>query len=260
MAPELLVNDLRLKDASIFDLMQADEWAYGMVVFNIINPGLQHPYERNIEMCPSNTPMSMLQDFVKKNEMPAAQDKYQELHRREWAGLKKVYESCAQVHLSSRPTMKKVISMIRTHRHPSAVSDSTLQKNPIEIHLLVSQSTAIQNVDQELQNIPAGNLAQSAEIHIPDDATNACAFLAILIAHELIESEHMSWDCIAETAESIIVSFPHVFNRFRDVSMHYDVMEAYTLLKDKNCFPTEIYDFTEELPYPLVAKNSCLKR
>ena len=83
MAPKLLVNDLRLKDASIFNLMQADVWAYGMVVFNIINPGLQHPYERNIEMCPSNTPMSMLQDFVKKNEMPAAQDKYQALHQRE---------------------------------------------------------------------------------------------------------------------------------------------------------------------------------
>ncbi len=69
----------------------------------------------------------------------------------------------------------------------------------------------------------------------------------------------MSWDCIAETAESIIVSFPHVFNRFRDVSMHYDVMEAYTLLKDNNCFPTEIYDFTEELPYQDDALSPCGK-
>jgi hypothetical protein len=39
MAPELLVKDLRLKEASLTDMINADIWAYGMVVFNIINPG-----------------------------------------------------------------------------------------------------------------------------------------------------------------------------------------------------------------------------
>ena len=51
MAPELLVKDLRLREASLTDMINADIWAYGMVVFNIINPGLKHPYEKNLENC-----------------------------------------------------------------------------------------------------------------------------------------------------------------------------------------------------------------
>ena len=85
-----------------------------------------------------------------------------------------------------------------------------------------------------------GNCQQStcySNLEIPNDATNPCAFLAILIAHELRELENMSWRCVADTAESIIVTYPQVFNRFRDVSRHYDVMEAYSLLKNHNCLP-----------------------
>ena len=41
MAPELLANDTAVKEASIADLMKADIRVYGMVVFNLINPGLQ---------------------------------------------------------------------------------------------------------------------------------------------------------------------------------------------------------------------------
>ena len=69
------------------------------------------------------------------------------------------------------------------------------------------------------------------------------------VAHELRELENMSWRCVADTAESIIVTYLHVFNRFRDVSRHYDVMEAYSLLKNHNCLPGNCYGLTEELPY-----------
>ncbi|CAB4017313.1 Mitogen-activated kinase kinase kinase A [Paramuricea clavata] len=249
MAPELLVNELQLKEASLADLIMADVWAYGMVVFNIINPGLKHPYELNIEnCCVRDTPLNMLQGFAKEKEMPVAQHKYESHHQGEWANLKIIYESCTTICPSSRPSMKEVVNMMRADKRSTTSSSSTPHGNATEIHLRISQASAIGNVDQELlkgQEIINDQSVYHAEPEIPGDATNACAFLTILIAHELHESEVMSWRCIAETAESIITIYPHVFNRFRDTSLHYDIMEAYTMLKDNNCLPDDRYYLTE---------------
>ena len=252
MAPELLVNELRPKEASIADLLKADVWAFGMVIFNVINPGLQHPYEINIEKCTTETSLDILQEFLKNDEKPIFQSKYESFHQGEWAGLKRIYQTCTAIESSSRPLMVEVIKMICREKQTTRNTSLSQEGSLAEIHLKVSQTTAVENVDRELQKTHDGNYEQSTcytNLEIPDDATNACAFLAILIAHELRELENMSWRCVADTAESIIVTYPHVFNRFRDVSRHYDVMEAYSLLKNHNCLPGNCYGLTEELPY-----------
>jgi hypothetical protein len=70
-----------------------------------------------------------------------------------------------------------------------------------------------------------------------------------MAAHKIInDAEDLSWEDMAEMAELVLVTFPRVLNRFRDISSHYDVLEAYKLLKANNCLP-DIYQFTEELPY-----------
>jgi hypothetical protein len=244
MAPELLVKDLRLREASLTDMINADIWAYGMVVFNIINPGLKHPYENNLEnCCAGDAPLHVLQRFAKENVMPVAQPKYALRQKEEWAGLKKIYETCATISPSSRPSMTEVFKLVQAERKSTTIT-SSLQRNSMDVHLKVSQATAISNVDQELQK----EQENVGDQDIQDDATNACAFLTVLMAHELHEANEMSWDDLVTTVESIIVTEPHVFNRFRDVYQYYDVVEAYTLLKINNCLPDR-YAFTEELPY-----------
>ena len=49
MAPEVLIKNLYAGNASIPFMQKADMWAFGMVVFCIINPGLKHPYELNMQ-------------------------------------------------------------------------------------------------------------------------------------------------------------------------------------------------------------------
>ena len=44
MSPELLVEEKRLTKASIADLIMADVWALGMVIFTLLNPSLKSPY------------------------------------------------------------------------------------------------------------------------------------------------------------------------------------------------------------------------
>ena len=83
MAPELLVNELRPKEASIADLLKADVWAFVMVIFNLSNPGLQHPYEINIEKCTTETSLDILQEFLKNDEKPIFQSKYESFHQGE---------------------------------------------------------------------------------------------------------------------------------------------------------------------------------
>lgn len=44
MSPELLVEEKHLTKASIADLIMADVWALGVVIFTLLNPSLKSPY------------------------------------------------------------------------------------------------------------------------------------------------------------------------------------------------------------------------
>ena len=50
MAPEILIKNWSVRKASLPFLQKADLWSFEMVVFCIINPGLNHPYELNMQM------------------------------------------------------------------------------------------------------------------------------------------------------------------------------------------------------------------
>ncbi|CAB4026215.1 serine threonine- kinase, partial [Paramuricea clavata] len=105
MAPELLMNSPAVTEASLADFMMADIWAFGMVVFNLINPGLQHPYELNMKNH-VRTPLILFQEFARKNERPVMQSKYESLQSGEWAGLKNTFELCTTFEPLSRPSIK----------------------------------------------------------------------------------------------------------------------------------------------------------
>ena len=65
MAPEILAKGCRLTSASVEDLMKADIWAYGLVVFSLTNPGLKHPVEVNMLTCIGTyTPLQCLEVFL----------------------------------------------------------------------------------------------------------------------------------------------------------------------------------------------------
>ena len=245
MAPELHGKENRLREASLDDMKRVDVWAYAMVVFCIVNPGLKHPYQRNVEdYSEEDTPNCLVQKFIEKNEKPLFQEKYASRHQEEWAGLKRVYENCAKISPSARPEVREIVKMVRIEKLATTASE-----NPMEVHLKVSQYTSVENVDQQLQHALQMNDQQHVcDVEIPDEATNACSFLTIMIAHEMHETEEMPWNFVAETAEITLVTFPRILDKFRDIALFYDIMEAYTLLKNNNCIP-DCYYFTEELPY-----------
>ncbi len=112
MAPELLVNDFQLPAASVEDLKKADIWAYGMVLFNLINPGLKHPFQINIKMKQAGT---SLEEFLKAKQKPIAQKKYVLKQSNEWKRLAEIYEVCTEFEPSLRPSAKDVFDSLQVN-------------------------------------------------------------------------------------------------------------------------------------------------
>ena len=71
--------------------------------------------------------------------------------------------------------------------------------------------------------------------------------LLLLLSRDCLSSSSN----IAQLAEDI-EKFPRVINSYRDIGKHYDVLEAYDILKRIESLPAH-YKFSEELPFSLGA-------
>ena len=57
---------------AISDLKKVDIWAYGMVLFNVINPDLRHPYQKDFELAAGAiTPMVKLNELLRIEKKPS---------------------------------------------------------------------------------------------------------------------------------------------------------------------------------------------
>ena len=95
MAPEVLIKHLSSGKASILFLQKPDLWSFGMIVFCIVNPGLKHPYELNMQMEANiQSAVACLEKMIESHTRPKPQDKYIAKQRKESKELWQIYESC----------------------------------------------------------------------------------------------------------------------------------------------------------------------
>ena len=190
MAPEILFNDFQLPVVSLDDLKRVDMWAYGMVLFNLLNPGLKHPFQINMHMqFAGKTPSQPLEKVTKSKEKPYTSRKYAEKQASEWQCLVKIYESCTVFEPSLRASAEDVINIL------SKVCNSTMQCEADtaseevvicgskEIHLRVCQTCFIKSFDryvgaeqQLIEDRPSSSSSDmySMERCLCEDGTNAC--------------------------------------------------------------------------------------
>ncbi len=158
MAPEILANDFQLPVASLDDLKRVDMWAYGMVLFNLINPGLKHPFQINMQtnQFVGKTPLQLLEKFARSKEKPIHQRKYAEKQASEWQCLANIYESCTVFEPSLRPSAEDVtniLSKVRnstTQREADTASEEVAVCESKQIHLRVCQTSFIESVDRHV--------------------------------------------------------------------------------------------------------------
>ena len=250
MAPEVLIKQLSSGEASILFLQKADLWSFGMIVFCIVNPGLKHPYELNIQMEANNqSALACLEKMIESHMRPKPQEKYIAKQRKEWKELWQIYESCTVFEQTKRPSIEDIVGLLLVvdslRRADRADTDaSSGESSDRSIHLKVSQASFFQKCSEvAISQIQAGLVPDETEVNqlnsyiSSGDATNSCTFLCLQIGENIlraIATSTVSWDDVAEISESVILTLPEDINDIRQISMTYDVMEAYLLLRNAN--------------------------
>ena len=106
MAPEILIKSSRLDAASFENLKKVDVWAFGMVMFNLVNPNLKYPFQLDLEK--ESPLLDQLPDFLQQQNYPSESPKY--AHQREaiWASIVALKKKCTSLDPASRPSASKI--------------------------------------------------------------------------------------------------------------------------------------------------------
>ena len=257
MAPEILLEEKKPAYATISELMEADIWALGMILFTVTNPSLPYSIElsNEIEAAPMKDHRKIFEEFIRKGQRPAVSQKYLPKHASDWWV---VAELCERV--TNFDNNKRVNSI-------TAVQDEIeiLNSNPpcIVSNLCVHQGSAIEKRHHEMAKIISegnpGNIQMSSgvSISVPNDGTNACVFLSLKICDEIIStiSEGATMKSIESVASTlsditttVINEYPVRLNAIRDANEMYTLLDANILMRD-NSDLTYDYTFIEVLPY-----------
>ena len=122
MAPEILEDgEISRVGATVEDLKRVDMWSYGMLLFNLLNPCLHHPFEEALrEEKSTGDSKEKIVRFLREGNSLKKTEKYATKCTLEWSDVWKVYQTCAIVKPLDRPDAKTVLGMLNeTHGEPA---------------------------------------------------------------------------------------------------------------------------------------------
>ena len=241
MSPELLVEEKRLTKASIADLIMADVWALGVVIFTLLNPSLKSPYisEMRAEGVRTQEQLKMfITELLWNEKLPQHDEKYDIDRSTVWFALEEVFLGCLNFDREKRLSLQEA-AQILARRYDRFSMDFQV------INLRVSQATALEHFDQKVA-VEFQEQAKSLQSSVMpiNDGTNACAFLSIGVAESIIQKleGEVFFEKLPAAVESIIWSLPEKINERRNA------LEAYEILRRRELIKT-LLQFSEELPY-----------
>ena len=88
MAQEIVLEGhLRLKSASFSDFKKIDMWAFGMVLFGILNPHQRHPFPK--DLADVENPFQSQRELLALKRRPSRSIKYEEFQATDWLRAEK---------------------------------------------------------------------------------------------------------------------------------------------------------------------------
>ena len=133
-----------------------DIWSLGLMMFAIINPNLTHPYSAEFERSGISFSDKALTDFLKRQELPCHDNKYEYFRITQWWQIEEVFKLCAKYDPRSRPTPAEALRLLDRNQPEASLR---------LVNLSVNQSSA-----------------QTPE----NDGTNCSAFLAMSICDRIV--------------------------------------------------------------------------
>ena len=176
MAPEHISWQSVPQTLSLADLKKGDIWSLGMIMFMLLNPDLEFPFQIELDQLQSRNLEEFKKELARRfmQEMkPTFSDKHSILQATTWLKVDEIYSECTKFVPSDRLTAQQIVARLQAYDHNHSISRN--------IPLSVSQSTAVEDHDK----LVAVGVASWG--NIPNDATNGCALLAVGIADQLIQ-------------------------------------------------------------------------
>ena len=251
MAPELLLKERALSNASIDDLKLADIWAVGMIFFTMVNPNLKCPYILEIRSQGGIRSQEELKSFItslmRSERYPMQDAKYEIARATVWRELENVFRGCVKWKREERFSLDEACAILKRD------GDQHLRTNIDSIQLKVSQASAVEQFDEELvsqfEERGSNDIVQMNSTP-SNDGTNACAFLSVAVADIIfkLDKGDAFFTRLAESVEQTIWFLPEKINAHRDLAKNYDAMEAYRILRNLHIVSSS-YELYEELPF-----------
>ena len=233
MAPEQFRGPSQHVPGRLEDLMLIDIWQLGMTFFCLLNPDLASPFAIEYSQISEHQMdvREMISGILNSNQKPAMSPMYSTHRALFWRNLETVYHLTTIHNPAERPRLRDVLAVL----HDSS-------SKPDIIPLAISQCTALTEFDAEL----AGGGQPSWP---KNDGTNACTFLCLKVAQEILSLLHDNKDPLASIVtivEETIETYPEFINCFRDIERHYEPYEANEVM---NSFSQQEFHF--EFTYDL---------
>ena len=96
--------------------MLADIWAFGMILFLMINPTVKYPYRSEIRSEESISSQDELKIFLSsllpQKKLPLPNEKYVAQRATVWRGLEEIYRHCANFDRHSRLSLREAANIM----------------------------------------------------------------------------------------------------------------------------------------------------
>ena len=113
MAPEILLgSQISRAGATIDDLLVVDMWAYGMLLYNLLNPCLHHPCEEVLKQEETGDTKDKIIRFLRDGRRLSPSEKYAERCQPDWRNVWNLYETCAPFQPRNRPDARNPLQLL----------------------------------------------------------------------------------------------------------------------------------------------------
>ena len=85
MAPEIMINSRRLKTANFESLKKVDVWAFGIVLFNLVNPNMKYPFQ--LDVAEDVSLIDQMPEILERKKYPSESPKYAGQQDSIWAPI-----------------------------------------------------------------------------------------------------------------------------------------------------------------------------
>lgn len=171
-----------------------------MVFFSLINPSLKCPYLLEVRSEGNIGCQDELKRFIssllRRGKHPVPDEKYEVERATVWCALDEVYKGCVNFNPQSRLSLHKAATIL-----------STEEKEFDVIPLKISQATAVEQFDQELDThlheaAWSGRATVQAGSVLSNDGTDACAFLSVKTVDTILTEIGTEGDVFAKVAHT----------------------------------------------------------